>query len=98
MDTLCRCEDLTSVFPSSVELLPPDVSKRGDLGKAEEGKDKEKRWWKNVVLGFSECILAGEGRGGVCVECAGGCGGGLVGLCVWYNGRGTHIGQWKSCL
>ena len=63
VDALCRCEDLTSVFPSSVELLPPDVSKRGDLRKAAEGKDKEKRWWKNVVPTFAGFFRAHLGGG-----------------------------------
>ena len=53
VDTLSRCEGLASVFSSSVELLPPDVSKRGDLRKAAEGKDKEERWWKSAVLTFT---------------------------------------------
>ena len=42
MDNLCRGEDLVAVFPHLVALLPPDVVRRWDPGKAEE-KHKEKR-------------------------------------------------------
>ena len=110
VDTLSRCEGLASVFSSSVELLPPDVSKRGDLGKAAEGKDKEKRWWKSAVLAFTifflilECILVvgrgcGEyGRGCMCEGCEWMWIWVCVCVCVCGIMERNHIRQWKSCL